>query len=191
MNVTIPMSGNITPEKEQEFEQAKSKVAKPQKVERQITKIKVKRSDSGEDILINYNVFDERAKDGFFTSSFPCKEEARNQFYTALDETLEMFMEALGLDSSDWEEGQIIGMSIKHTDDGYGVTITGKCEIEGRYACPTTPYMILDDEGGNEYRLIEKVLSEAIAYLDGARRQTSLFGQDPYNYDRGVMGSGS
>ena len=185
--VTIPMSGNIPPEKEQEFEQAKSKVNKPQKIERQITKIKVKRSESGEDILINYNVFDERAKDGFFTSSFPCKEEARNQFYTALDEMLGMFMDALGLDAEAWEEGQIIGMSVKHTDEGYGVTITGKCEIEGRYACPTTPYMTIDDDSSDEYRLVEKAMREAIAYLDGARRQTSLFD----NPDRGVIGSGS
>lgn len=175
MKVTIPMSGEIDTEKEREFEQAKSEANRPQTPEREITKIKAKRSESSEDILINYSVFDERAKDGFFTSSFPCKEEARNEFYHALDATLVMFMEALGLDACVWEEeGVIIGISIKHIDDGYGITLTGKCEIEGRYACPTTPYMIL--EGGcPEYDLIKKVLGEAIAYLDGARRQKSIF----------------
>jgi hypothetical protein len=146
---------------------------KSQKLERKITKIKAKRGES-EDILINYNVFDERAKDGFFTSSFPCKEEATYQFYDALDALLPTLMGYLGLDSIWAEKGKVIGVSIKSTDDGLGITITGKCEINGYYACPTTPYFIAPEE-----HLINDLMRQAIAYLDGARKQQSLFDQNP------------
>ena len=46
--------------------------------ERRITKIKARRIDDAEEITIAYEVFHDKAKDGWFSASFTSKEEARN-----------------------------------------------------------------------------------------------------------------
>ena len=136
--------------------------------ERRITKIKARRIDDAEEITIAYEVFHDKAKDGWFSASFTSKEEARNEFYGFMDELLPILILTIGLDSQ-WEEsGQIIGVSLKHSESGIGITVTGKCEINGAYPCPTSPYVIVHEQTHN---LIMELQQEAIKYLDGARRQ--------------------
>lgn len=142
--------------------------------ERRITKVKAKRLADAELITIEYEVAHDKAKDGWFSSTFSSKEEAREEFYRRMDELLPLLINAIGLDSIQWEEGQIIGVSFKHAEDQIGITITGKCEINGAYPCPTSPYAIAEDT----YDLVIALQQEAIAYLDGARKasaQQSLF----------------
>lgn len=158
------------------FEPLEEIVAVNPASERRITKVKAKRLEDAELITIEYQVAHEKAKDGWFSASFTSKEEARSEFYSSMDELLPLLINAIGLDSIQWEEGQVIGVSFKHTEDNIGITITGKCEINGDYPCPTSPYAIAQDTF--DYDLVMALQQEAIAYLDGARKasaQQSLF----------------
>lgn len=163
-------------DRHEEFEPLEEIVALKLGSERRITKVKAKRLADAELITIEYEVAHEKAKDGWFSSTFSSKEEAREEFYRRMDELLPLLINAIGLDSIQWEEGQIIGVSFKHAEDQIGITITGKCEINGAYPCPTSPYAIAQDTF--DYDLVTALQQEAIAYLDGARKasaQQSLF----------------
>ncbi|HLO84827.1 MAG TPA: hypothetical protein VK203_07420 [Nostocaceae cyanobacterium] len=155
-----------------------------------ITKVKAKREPC--EILIEYILPHPKSQTGLQHISFPCKEEPRNEFYQALDALLPTAIEAIGLDPDQWEEGEIIGVSFKHCDDGIGLTITAKCQIKERFACPTTPYISPDGvplfEGLQELML--NVITQAIWYIDGARRQGSILQQAPAADDlnRGFLG---
>ncbi len=154
--------------------------------ERKITKIKAKRGDT-ENISIAYVVVSDRNEEENLNCSLTSKEEARTEFYNALDGLRIMLVDAIGLNPNIWlEEGQIIGLSIKYQEEGIGITITGKCEIEGRYACPTTPYLVINNVESDDYKLIELVVDECCKYLDGERKhfkQQSLFEQENVNYE--------
>ena len=142
--------------------------------ERRITKIKSRRIEDAEEITIDYEVAHEKAKNGWFSASFTSKEEALNEFYGYMDNLLPILILTVGLDSQ-WEEsGQVIGVSVKHSENGIGITVTGKCEINGGYPCPTSPYVIVRDNTEQDILNLQK---EAIKYLDGARfvKQQSLF----------------
>jgi hypothetical protein len=140
--------------------------------ERRITKVKARRIDDAEEITINYEVAHDKAKDGWFSSTFTSKEEARNEFYEALDTLLPVLIQTVGLNDQ-WEEyGQVIGVSVKHSESGIGITVTGKCEIDGAYPCPTSPYVIVKEQTEREVLKLQEL---ALDYLDGARRQQSLF----------------
>jgi hypothetical protein len=178
--LTIPMDENtyITEEQEREFNQIQDIARNSVEAltanlpERRITKIKAKRIDDAEEITIAYEVFHNKAKDGWFSASFTSKEEARNEFYGFMDELLPILVQTVGLNSQ-WEEsGRIIGVSFKHSESGIGITVTGKCEINGAYPCPTSPYVIVHEQ---THDLIMELQKEGIKYLDGARRQQSLF----------------
>ena len=154
--------------------------------ERKITKIKTKRGDT-EAISIAYVVVSDRNEEENLNCSLTSKEEARTEFYEGLDRLRIMLVDAIGLDPKIWlEEGQIIGLSIKYQEEGIGLTITGKCEIEGRYACPTTPYLIINDVESDDYQMIQEIIDECCKYLDGERKhfkQQSLFDQENVNYE--------
>jgi hypothetical protein len=180
--LTIPMDENtyITEEQEAEFDRIKETTEiimnglgdTPQTPERRITKIKTRRIDDAEEITIAYEVEHKKAKNGWFSASFTCKEEARNEFFLLMDQLLPTLIQSVGLDSQ-WEEsGQIIGVSLKHSENGIGITVTGKCKINDAYPCPTSPYVIVHEQ---IYDLIINLQKEAIKYLDGARRQQALF----------------
>lgn len=147
-------------------------------MERKITKIKAKRGDV-EAISIAYVLINENTEDGDISCSLTSKNEALTSFYAALDTLMGTLIESIGLNPDIWEdEGVIIGLSVKHEEDGFGITITGKCEIEGRYSCPTTPYIMINDSSSDEYGFIKNVMDEAIKYLDGERKtpkQLSMF----------------
>jgi hypothetical protein len=154
--------------------------------ERKITKIKAKRGDT-ESISIAYMVVNENNQEENLNCSLTGKEEARIEFYDGLDGLRIMLVEAIGLNPNIWlEQGQIIGLSIKYQEESIGITITGKCEIEGRYACPTTPYLLIADQESVEFKLIKNVVNEAFKYLDGERKdwkQQSLFEQENIDYE--------
>ena len=182
MKLTVPMNEDtpITKEQEAEFNRIKETTEiimngfgeYRQTPERRITKIKTRRIDDAEEITIAYEVSHDKAKHGWFSASFTSKEEARNEFYGFMDKLLPILVQTVGLNSQ-WEEsGQIIGVSLKHSESGIGITVTGKCEINDAYPCPTSPYVIVH---GQIYDLIINLQKEAIKYLDGARRQQSLF----------------
>lgn len=147
---------------------------------RRLVKIKTKRG-SKEEISITYEVENEKAKNGWFSSTFTCNEEARNKLYDLLDETLPILIETVGLDEEKWKPGKVIGLSIKPESEDFGISITGKCEIEieaGKcYACPTSPYIIAK---GETAKLIREIEEESLKYVDGQRqiKQTSLFDED-------------
>lgn len=147
-----------------------------QNPKRRVAKIKMKRGDKHEEISITYEVEHSKAKNGWFSSTFTCNEEARNELYDLLDQTLSILVETVGLDEKKWKPGKVIGLSIKpESEEGPGITITGKCEVEiadGKsYACPTSPYIIAKEGTADLIREIEK---EALKYIDGQRRQTNL-----------------
>jgi hypothetical protein len=154
--------------------------------ERKITKIKTKRGDT-ETISIAYVVVSDRNEEENLNCSLTSKEEARTEFYDSLDRLRIMLVDAIGLNPKIWlEEGQIIGLSIKYQEEGIGITITGKCEIEGRYACPTTPYLIINDVESDDYQMIQEIMDECCKYLNGERKhfkQQSLFDQENMDYD--------
>jgi len=147
-----------------------------EKSSRLITKIKAKRADN-EEILIGYDVFCDRAKDGFFSSIFKCKEEPASQFYDKLDAFLPYLMEFMGLNADIWKKGAICGVNFKYLgeddddDNQMIMTISGKCEIHSSYDCLTCTSFPITPKMQN---LVNDLTKEAIAYLDGARRQQAL-----------------
>jgi len=144
----------------------------PQTPKRRVTKIKAKRGKT-EEITITYEVNNSSAKGGYFTTTLTCNEEAVNEFYTLLDKALPILIQTIGLNEEIWLDAQVIGLSIKHDlEEGLGITITGKCEIDGGYPCPTSPYFIAKESTAD---LIREIETEALKYVDGARRQKSLF----------------
>lgn len=135
--------------------------------ERRVTKIKAKRGKI-EEISISYEVANASAKNGYFTTTLICNEEAASDFYELLDETLPVLIKTIGLDEEKWLDAQVIGLSIKHDlEEGLGITITGKAEINNSYPCPTSPYVIAKESTAD---LIEEIETEALKYVDGKRR---------------------
>lgn len=170
----------ITEEKEAEFNRMKETTQiimnslgnSPELPKRRVTKIKAKRGKT-EEITITYEVNNSSAKGGYFTTTLTCNEEAVNEFYTLLDEALPILIQTIGLNEEIWLDAQVIGLSVKHDlEEGLGITITGKCEIDGGYPCPTSPYVIAKESTAD---LIREIETEALKYVDGARRQQSLF----------------
>jgi hypothetical protein len=73
-----------------------------------------------------------------------------------------------------WLDAQVIGLSVKREKQGTGINITGTREINSAYPCPTSPYVIAKEETQD---LITEIQTEALKYVDGKRRQQSLFDQ--------------
>ncbi|HLP91540.1 MAG TPA: hypothetical protein VK184_23515 [Nostocaceae cyanobacterium] len=146
-----------------------------------ITKIKLKRQPW--EVFISYTIPHPNSKTGLQDIDLSCKEEPRSQFPNKLDTLLPIVINAIGLDADAWEKGEVIGLSLKHCDDGIGVTITAKCQIGNLFACPTTPYISPDAMGNFENldKQIMEVIQEAILYINGERMPLPLFDQSNQN----------
>jgi hypothetical protein len=137
---------------------------------RQITKIKTQRGKKTK-ISITYEIPPDGNRSESLTTTITSEEEATSEFYELLDELLPILIETIGLDETTWTDAQVIGLSVKREKQGTGINITGTREINGAHPCPTSPYVIVTED------LIREIETEALKYVDGNRRQQSLFDQ--------------
>ncbi len=140
---------------------------------RQITKIETQRGKKTK-ISITYEIPPDGNRSESLTTTITSEEEATSEFYELLDELLPILIETIGLDETLWLDAQVIGLSVKREKQGTGINITGTREINGAHPCPTSPYVIAEEETEN---LIKEIEAEALKYVDGKRRQQSLFDQ--------------
>lgn len=140
---------------------------------RQITKIKTQRGKKTK-VSITYEIPPDGNRSESLTTTITSEEEATSEFYELLDELLPILIETIGLDETLWLDAQVIGLSVKREEQGLGINITGTREINSAYPCPTSPYVIAKEETEN---LIKEIETEALKYVDGKRRQQSLFDQ--------------
>lgn len=137
---------------------------------RQITKIKTQRGKKTK-ISITYEIPPDGNRSESLTTTITSEEEATSEFYELLDELLPILIETIGLDETLWLDAQVIGLSVKREEQRTGINITGTREINGAHPCPTSPYVIVTED------LIREIETEALKYVDGKRRQQSLFDQ--------------
>ncbi len=137
---------------------------------RQITEIKTQRGKKTK-ISITYEIPPDGNRSESLTTTITSEEEATSEFYELLDELLPILIETIGLDETLWLDAQVIGLSVKREKQGTGINITGTREINGAHPCPTSPYVIVTED------LIREIETEALKYVDGNRRQQSLFDQ--------------
>lgn len=136
---------------------------------KQITKISI----SGIKLTIDYQEPNDRAKDGFIPSKFPCEEEPSYEFTDALQKFLPALIYNVGLDKMLWGSGEITGMAFKHTDAGIAISITGTCPINETPTSVSCKFYM--PEENKEILDVENVLKEAMLYLEGGKRsQQSL-----------------
>jgi hypothetical protein len=141
-----------------------------EKVERRLAKVKVKRKDTISEVEVNYEIFND--KDGWLLVTHKCKEEPKQELEELLDQFLPILISTVGLNEQWEDEGVIIGVGVKYLDDQIGINVTGKCDIDGRAACPTSPFYILPDH--MESKLLKPLEIAVFKYLEGDRRQQSL-----------------
>lgn len=84
-----------------------------------------------------------------------------------------------------WEAGaEVRSVKIKHADAGVGVVITCVKELStGQVCCLNTPYTVENNEHGAQLTdeaavAVDKLMAEALKYVDGNRAQGSLFKDD-------------
>lgn len=140
---------------------------------RQITRIKTQRGKKTR-VSITYEIPPDDNRSESLTTTITSEEEAASEFYELLDELLPILIETIGLDETLWLDAQVIGLSVKREEQGLGINITGTREINSAHPCPTSPYVIAEEETEN---LIKEIEAEALKYVDGKRRQQSLFDQ--------------
>lgn len=137
----------------------------------EINKIKVKDND----IEIIYDLPPQSSSNERKTVKFLCDEEPRVSFFNAMNALLDEAIEFCGLDPDTWSEGEVIGVTLKHSDDGIGINITVQSKINDLAVVVNTPHIssaVVSDE--LEER-INKLLAESEAYIQGQRSQMSLF----------------
>ncbi|MBD2492353.1 hypothetical protein [Aulosira sp. FACHB-615] len=103
---------------------------------------------------------------------FSCDQEASPDFYSVLNNLLEEAINTLGLDQRLWAKGTVTGVVFK--DNKITITVTNK--VGDIYVTVSTPSILVDAE--ELLTLIEKITSEAVAYIDGKRAQMSLLDND-------------
>lgn len=144
-------------------------------MERRITKIKAKQNPTGKkpvEILIEYQIPESTAEGGYIKAEFICHEEPRDELWQEMSNFLPLYITLIGLDQDIWSGGEIIGLSIKYLDEedeegnDIGLTIVGKCDVDGHTACPPSPFARFRCEA------IAKITHEALAYIDGERSTT-------------------
>lgn len=107
------------------------------------------------------------------------EDEALPSFYEAMQAFLPLLIESAGLDSEYWGEGNVTGIALKHDEVGTAIAISGKCKVEDKYVSISSPSRLVYPEN---QALVDKLVEEAIGYLDGDRSQQSLLGLNPLNY---------
>ncbi|MBL1177608.1 hypothetical protein [Pantanalinema sp. GBBB05] len=137
-----------------------------------ITKIKISAKDAS---LLKYdraskNHEVEHCEMPFFSQIHPDFQDALNYFRG-------IAIEVVGLDEEAWDKAIVSGVSIKHSSEGIGLTITmqRKLEYDGLAIVVNTPYLSAEFLT-REKRQIDRLIDEAIACLDGKRAQMDLFG---------------
>ncbi len=142
--------------------------------DREITSVKY----TGEEVSIGYDQPHGDDKLGVVLES---KDEPRASFKTAL-QALAGPAVAICEIPDEWVEGVAArSVKIKHTDDGIGVVITCVKKLEsGQSCCLNSPYTVENNEhgaqlDGSAVSAVEKVMREALAYIDGKRAQGNLF----------------
>ena len=137
---------------------------------RHVTKIKIQRGKKTK-VFITYEIPPDDNRSESLTTTITSEEEAASEFYQLLDELLPILVETIGLNEAFWLDAQVIGLSVKRTEQGTGINITGTREINGGHPCPTSPYVIATEETED---LIGQIETEALKYVDGKRRQQNL-----------------
>jgi hypothetical protein len=137
----------------------------------EITKIKVKDND----IEIIYDLPPQSSSNERKTVKFSCDEEPKPSFFNAMNGLLNDAIEFCGLDSDVWTEGEVTGVTLKHSDAGIGINITVQSKINDLAVVVNTPHIskaVVSDQ--LEVR-INKLIAESEAYIQGQRSQMSFF----------------
>ncbi|NDJ25950.1 hypothetical protein GS682_31085 [Nostoc sp. B(2019)] len=137
----------------------------------EINKIKVKDND----IEIIYDLPPQSSSNERKTVKFFCNEEPRVSFFNAMNGLLDEAIEFCGLDPDTWSEGEVTGVTLKHSDDGVGINITVQNKINDLAVIVNTPHISKALVSDELQRRIDKLLAESAAYIQGQRSQMSLF----------------
>lgn len=135
----------------------------------QINKIKIK--SKAVEILYNLPPASTETKE----VKLSCDEEARREFYDAMNALLIDVIGICGLDGEIWEQGKVIGITLKHSEDGdgYGCVVTAQNTIGEKAVVINTPFV---DEIEEEMEArVEEAIAQAEKYIAGERAQMSLF----------------
>ncbi|MBD6620946.1 hypothetical protein FNW02_35775 [Komarekiella sp. 'clone 1'] len=137
----------------------------------EINKIKVKDND----IKIIYDLPAQSSSNERKTVKFFCNEQPRVSFFNAMNALLDDAIEFCGLDSDMWSEGEVTGVTLKHSDDGVGINITVQNKINDLAVVVNTPHISKAVVSDNLEDRINKLIAESEAYIQGQRAQMSLF----------------
>ncbi|MBD6620019.1 hypothetical protein FNW02_30535 [Komarekiella sp. 'clone 1'] len=137
----------------------------------EINKIKVKDND----IEIIYDLPPQSSSNERKTVKFLCDEEPRVSFFNAMNALLDEAIEFCGLDPDTWSEGEVTGVTLKHSDDGVGINITVQSKINDLAVVVNTPHISKAVVSNQLEERINKLLAESEAYIQGQRSQMSLF----------------
>lgn len=130
--------------------------------ERLITQVSI--SGKEDKITIKY-------EQGDRNYSVTCLEEATHHFYDSMQSFNSMFIESAGLDSAYWQAGSITSIILKHSDAGIAIALAGTTSVENKYATVSSPSRIVEP---SDQKLLDNLVKQSLAYLDGDRSQQSL-----------------
>ena len=99
------------------------------------------------------------------------EEEGSHAFYTSMQVFIDMFIESAGLDSEYWQSGAVTSIVLKHSEAGTAIALTGTASINNKYATVSSPSRIVE---ASDQKLLDNLVKQAIAYLEGDRSQQSL-----------------
>lgn len=128
------------------------------------------------------NIHYEQKRDGRPSDAFvlDSDDEPCESFQTAMDRFLDLVIDICCLDRGVWEEQAeklnafVSGVSIKETDDGYGLNITAQLKDPESGYCVVINSPHLRGEDWETQALISNVQAEAIAYIKGKRKTLQL-----------------
>ena len=103
--------------------------------------------------------------------SVVCLEQAAPKFYYSIQSFLGIFIESAGLDSEYWNKGFVKKIVLEHYEDLTLISFSGTASVNEKYATVPSPSRTVEEAG---QKLVDELIRQAIAYLDGDRSQQSL-----------------
>lgn len=136
-------------------------------------------------------VYEQQSKNGFWDEySFTCSEDARPEFYKAIEKLAEHVIDMCELPDNYLPKIKARGVSYSYGGEAevMGATISAQMELENSYQNLNinTPYKASDSYNDNPpdemqilsnecIRDLENLQEECMAYINGDRAQTSMF----------------
>ena len=103
--------------------------------------------------------------------SVTCSEQADPAFYDSIQSFLSMFIESSGLDSEYWGNGFVKKIALEHYEDLTLIMIAGTASVNEKYVTVPSPSRAVES---SDQKLLDNLVKQAIAYLEGDRSQQSL-----------------